>query len=173
MRIYTGHFILPKVKSFFCMWGATYMWSTYKCMHVRSKLMWGVFLNPSPFSFLQSLTFVTSLSIRLISKIPFFSQGLESQEGPPCLLALRGCWGSNSSSHAYMVNALSTKPSPQPLKSLSNLEPFMIILSHILHEEQNTWKMGGRHGKLTMAITRKQKEVLHISYFISVIFSQN
>lgn len=32
--------------------------------------------------------------------------------------------------------------------------------------------MGG-HGKLTLAITREQKEVLHISYFISVIFSQN
>lgn len=143
------------------------MCSTYKCMHVRSKLMWGVLLNPSPLYFLQSLTFVTSLSIRLIPKIPFFSQG------PPCLLALRGCWGSNSSSHIYMVNALSTKPSPQPPKSLSNLETFMMIPSHILHEEQNTWKMGGRHGKLTMAITRKQKEVLHISYFISGIFSQN
>lgn len=81
--------------------------------------------------------------------------------------------GDQTPVHTYMVNALSTKPYPQPPKSLSNLEPFMMILSHILHEEQNSWKMGGRHGKLTMAITRKQKEVLHISYFISVIFSQN
>lgn len=96
--------------------------------------MWGVLFNPSPLCFLQSLTFVPSLSVRLIPKIPFFSQG------PPCLLALRGFWGSNSSSHTYMVNALSTKPSPQPPKSLSNLEPLTMILSHILHEEQNTGK---------------------------------
>lgn len=165
MRIYTVHFILPKVKSFFLHGGVTYMCSTYKCMHVRSKLMWVSSSIP-----LHCIFF--SLSPLSLVQLSGSSQSsLSSPKGHHASWLYVGIGICRS--HIYMVNTLSTKPSPQPPKSLSNLEPFMMILSHILHEEQNTWKMGGRHGKLTMAITRKQKEVLHISYFISGIFSQN